>query len=312
MNTHELEQARENWLAEKKVYKEYAESIKFELENTFKDKMIPATITSRVKEDASLLKKMLYNNISYSAITDKVGIRLVVHFLSDLRESDNLIQENYGARIMKRDDKLEAVDEYTFGYLSIHYDIISSTQDKMPLIAELQLRTTCQNAWSELSHILSYKPGIDLPVNIKREVNALSALMEVADNQFQKIYDMVDKLPVYNPTRILRTLSNYFYTYLEAWYDSKISYYFLEGIETLYEASDNILAILQNFIALRGETISRISKERKDIIFFSQPEIVVILERLENRKHLLADYWQKRFPLDQLEYIANAWGISLD
>src|SRR5690554_147754 len=107
MNTRELEQAREDWLAEKEQYKEYGESIQSELENLFKENMIPATITSRVKEDASLLKKMLMKDTAYSEITDKVGIRAVVHFYSDLQKSDIIIQKMYGVRIRKREDKLE-------------------------------------------------------------------------------------------------------------------------------------------------------------------------------------------------------------
>jgi hypothetical protein len=136
--------------------------------------------------------------------------------------------------------------------------------------------------------------------------------MEVADNQFQKIYSMVERLPVSSPTRILRKLSEFFYSHLAAWHDSEISHYFLSNIDQLYDKDDDILVRLQNFIDIKGRDIIRIASERPDIIFFSQPEIVVILERLENKPHLLIEYWEQKFPLDQLEYIANAWGKSLD
>lgn len=306
-----LERARQDWLKEEKLFEEYGEVIKHELISDFSMHLIPAKITSRVKKVDSLLKKMLAKNRAYNEITDKVGVRVVVHFYCDLERADKRIQEKYGERIKKREDKRDSNNENTFGYSAIHYDLMSSGQG-MELIAEVQLRTTCQDAWSELSHILSYKPERALPVKLKREVNALSALMEIADNQFQKIYDMVESLPGSSPTRILKEIKGFFLTNLADWYDEGMSYRFLENVIELYDTEEDILKILRDFISLRGEAISQKAKERTDILFFSQPEIIVILERLENKQHLLEHYWEQRFPVDQLENIANAWGKSLD
>jgi len=269
-------------------------------------------LSHRVKKDDSLLKKMLLKNRAYSDINDKAGVRAVVHFKSDLQISDALIQDVLGSRIIKRENKIETSDDKTFGYLSIHYDIQNYTSSQTPLICELQLRTVCQNAWSELAHILSYKPDIELPIEIKREVNALSALMEIADNQFQTILDMINKLPSSSPVKILKGLDAFFYSHIAAWYDSEMSHYFLNDIADIYSPGDDIVQILQVFIKENGEDIASKAVERKDVLFFSQPEIVVILERLENRRFMLIDYWERKYPLDQLEAIANAWGTSLD
>ncbi|MGE5390481.1 MAG: GTP pyrophosphokinase [Deltaproteobacteria bacterium] len=310
MNNIELDEARELWLSEQNYYEEYGNDLVKEIEAAFKSASIQATFSYRIKENESLLKKMLRKNISYSALTDKVGARAIVHFLSDLSQSDELIQRTFGERIIKRQNKVEIADNDTFGYLSIHYDIVNNVSSENIMICEFQLRTVCQNAWSELSHILSYKPDIELPHNIKREVNALSALMEIADNQFQRILDMINILPTSNPTRILRLLGDFFYSRIAAWYDSELSQYFLNDVAILYEPNDDIISILQTFIDDNGDDIASIATERKDVLFFSQPEIVVILERLEKKPLILEDYWTTKFPKDQLEAVANAWGMS--
>lgn len=314
MNSSQLDDARELWLTEKSIYEEYGAIFENQLKEIFNNASISITISHRVKSAESLLKKMLIKDKAYYEINDKVGARVIVHFLSDLSLSDELIQEYFKDRIIKRENKFETTDDKTFGYLSIHYDIVNCKifeKHEKPIICELQLRTVCQNAWSELAHILSYKPEIKLPYDIKREVNALSALMEIADNQFQKIHDMVEKLPVSNPTRILRVLGGFFYTRIAAWYDSEMSHYFLNGVSSLYDLGEDIIHILNEFIDKNGEEIASIATKRKDVLFFSQPEIVMILERLENKRFMLEKYWASKYPIDQLESIANAWGISL-
>lgn len=311
MNSNQLDDARTLWLTEKRIYQDYGAKLENELREIFKTASISVALSNRVKKDNSLLKKMLLKDTVYQEINDKVGVRAIVHFKSDLSLSDALIQDVFGYRIIKRENKMETSDDKTFGYLSIHYDIADSISLDKRLVCELQLRTICQNAWSELAHILSYKPEFEIPFDIKREVNALSALMEIADNQFQIIFDMINKLPVSNPTRILRVLGEFFYLHIAAWYDSEMSYHFLNDVSSLYNSSEDIISILEDFIKKNGDDIASIATKRQDILFFSQPEIVLILERLESKRFLLVKYWASKYPIEQLEAIANAWGNSL-
>jgi len=50
---------------------------------------------------------------------------------------------------------------------------------------ELQIRTVIQDAWSMLDHKIKYKNSI--PQNLKRRINRLSALFEIADDEFLSI-----------------------------------------------------------------------------------------------------------------------------
>ena len=50
---------------------------------------------------------------------------------------------------------------------------------------ELQIRTVIQDAWSILDHKIKYKNSI--PQKLKRRINRLSALFEIADEEFLNI-----------------------------------------------------------------------------------------------------------------------------
>jgi len=307
----QLKEAREKWIKEKDKYETNGEIVAQEIQTLFKDKGIPVTVTHRVKTTESLLKKILNNRKRYEDLSDKLGLRIVAHFLSDLDRLDSIIQKRFNERIIKRENKKETMDDSTFGYQAIHYDIHDTEKG---ILFEIQLRTMCQNAWSELAHVLSYKPDTDncFDNEVIREINALSALMEIADNQFQKIRDITDRLAPSHPNRVLRHISDFFYSHIAAWYDIEMSQHFLDEVDSLYDSDEDVLETLENFIKANGEDIHAKAEERPDVLFFTQPEIVVILERLENRKFELIEYWEKKYPIEQLEHIANAWGTSLD
>lgn len=312
MNYSTLDTARQLWIKEKSIYDEYGKKLIDELDILFKNKSIPVSLCYRVKKDESLLKKMLIKNKEYSELNDKVGARAIVHFLSDLNNSDVFIKEHFKNRIIKRESKKEISDDKTFGYLSIHYDIIDDANSENPIVCEMQLRTVCQNTWSELAHILSYKSDIEIPHMVKREINALSALMEVADNQFQRILDIVRDLPESDPSRILRLIDGFFYSHIAAWYDVDMSFYFLDNISEIYDSKEDIPKLIKDFIEKNGHDISSIANDRKDILYFSQPEIVVILERLEAKQFLLEKYWASKYPIDHLHELAIVWGTPFN
>jgi putative GTP pyrophosphokinase len=52
------------------------------------------------------------------------------------------------------------------------------------LRAELQVRTVLQHAWAAVSHKLQYKREDDIPVQLRRKLFRLSALFELADDEF--------------------------------------------------------------------------------------------------------------------------------
>lgn len=57
---------------------------------------------------------------------------------------------------------------------------------------EVQVRSIIQDAWSVLDHKIKYKKSI--PPSLKRQINALAALFEIADREFTQIKSTTQEL----------------------------------------------------------------------------------------------------------------------
>jgi putative GTP pyrophosphokinase len=52
------------------------------------------------------------------------------------------------------------------------------------LKAEIQVRTVLQHAWAAVSHKLQYKVNSEVPIELQRKLFRISALLELADDEF--------------------------------------------------------------------------------------------------------------------------------
>ncbi|TLX70763.1 hypothetical protein E9993_21840 [Labilibacter sediminis] len=66
---------------------------------------------------------------------------------------------------------------------------VSEKDNYYKLQFELQIRTIIQDAWSVLDHKIKYKKSI--PHSLKRRINRLSALFEIADDEFLHIKEEI-------------------------------------------------------------------------------------------------------------------------
>ncbi len=126
-------------------------------------------------------------------LTDLIGIRAVCYYSDEVYEIRRRLKKYF--REIEITDKsilLERSDD-KFGYKSLHLqlvlknrleDVAESNRFKNIHI-ELQIRTVVQDAWSVLDHKIKYKKSI--PQNLKRRINRLSAIFEIADDEFLSI-----------------------------------------------------------------------------------------------------------------------------
>jgi len=310
MKNIRIADSRNLWLNEESKYDDLGKEIKNIILGILKMNGMSAKVTYRTKETDSLIKKIARKDSSYEAIHDKVGVRIVTYFKEQMTLIDDLLKLNFNDAIVKREDMADKLGDNVFGYQSIHYDLCKSENGK-EYFCEIQLRTICQDNWSELSHELAYKTEISLPQRITREINALSAVFELADNQFQLIQSLISDLPDTNPIRILNHLEKFYFTYLGNIYDKELSGYFLKNIEAIYEDENLIIKLDEFTIGYHDLIVTKVA-ENLDNFFFSQPEILIILERLQNRKYDFVFYWDNLYPHEELEEIANVWGTSID
>ncbi len=175
-------------------YKSLCDEISFSLTTAVNAEGIRISdISTRVKNVDSVLEKVSRKGYgSFDQITDLVGARIICLFRQDLERIKTLISGVF--KIDSYDDKSYS-DPDSFGYMSLHFQCrlkgghTGPRYDAIKSISfELQLRTICMHAWSAVQHALDYKGEWDVPEQLKKDINALSAMFYVADTQFGAVY----------------------------------------------------------------------------------------------------------------------------
>jgi ppGpp synthetase/RelA/SpoT-type nucleotidyltranferase len=161
-------------------------------------------IEGRVKDEEECIKKFhrkYQNRLEADEqpyeirffISDLIGIRLVCLYEDQVDLLAEMLQQHF--KILGITDKISSVEstEEFFGYKGLHMDL--ALNDEMGALPkhlpyadnsfEVQIRSLIQDAWSVLDHKIKYKKSI--PIDLKRRINILSALFELADREFKEI-----------------------------------------------------------------------------------------------------------------------------
>jgi putative GTP pyrophosphokinase len=131
-------------------------------------------------------------------ITDLIGLRIVCLYEDEIDKIAGIVRSHF--EVIDVTDKVSAVEstEDSFGYKGLHMDLrLNAARTELPeyisyapLRFELQVRTIIQDSWSALDHKIKYKKSI--PNQLKRRINVLSALFELADREFRQIRDSTE------------------------------------------------------------------------------------------------------------------------
>lgn len=131
-------------------------------------------------------------------ISDLVGLRIVCLYEDDIERIYKIISQHFTVREVT--NKIAAIEstESSFGYKGLHLDVklgpprdsAEEYRDYAEIPFEIQIRTIVQDSWSVLDHKIKYKKAI--PNNLKRRINTLAALFELADREFKQIRESTD------------------------------------------------------------------------------------------------------------------------
>jgi ppGpp synthetase/RelA/SpoT-type nucleotidyltranferase len=128
-------------------------------------------------------------------VTDFAGIRIVTYYREEVEKIGTMIADEFDVDWENSIDISQSLDPDTFGYISVHYVVsLSASRSELTewepfktMKAEIQVRTVLQHAWAAMQHTLMYKPQTELPVYARRQLFRLSALLELADEQFSGV-----------------------------------------------------------------------------------------------------------------------------
>lgn len=163
-------------------------------------------IEARTKSVESFCEKIARDGKSYASpiedMTDLSGCRIITYYNDELDAVEEMIRTVFfvDEKNSQRKDAIENPKE--FGYLSRHF-VVALSADRLKLgeykrfagmKAEIQVRSVLQHAWAAIEHKLQYKRSEDIPKPLRRKLFQVSALLEMADDQFSYIKKKVATL----------------------------------------------------------------------------------------------------------------------
>ncbi len=300
----------------REFYVKTAKTVKNLLVNLLNKNHQKSIINFRVKKKNSCIEKInrkykdrieKENIAPFGLLTDIIGIRIICMYESEIEKIAKLIEEEF--EILEKTDKTKIImeNDNTFGYKGLHIDAkFSSTRIELPeynaydgIQFEIQIRTIIQNAWSELDHQIKYKKHI--PQELKRRINRLAALFEIADSEFETIYNISIQLQEEAKEEIKESTKEEveeeknldifsFVAILESAYNESV--YQSWAVESLL---DDILNADSNFDskslknALSEENIKRVNEYFSSKKIFPSPSFFTIT------RHVLYLYDKKKF-----------------
>lgn len=318
----DLEAVRKRWLDEKPIYEEFGKEIKLRLEAALRRAGIWAQVNSRPKEVDSLIRKLITKpHHDYESVGDKSGVRVVVRYKSEVDAVLALAAQLFDCGNVQ--NKADTLGLNKVGYLSVHVDDVRLREtdplaaDYLPAQyrAELQVRTLAQNLWSEMAHPI-YKNDEDLsPLSdqLKRRINLLAGVVEMADNEFDRLNSDMPNIP---ELKLLKSLQRHYYKITTRPSDPGVSREIIRLLAPLYKRDmQEIAAHLDEFYARNEGAIRDIYDQAEEDpdrpAYLYQPEALMIYDRLLADTTGVRKALNALLPESELERLALAFGISL-
>jgi ppGpp synthetase/RelA/SpoT-type nucleotidyltranferase len=185
----------------KQLYESLLSEVGFYLQKCLKrDGIVVHSIRSRVKEFDSFYEKIRRREIEsgfFDRIEDLAAVRVICLYLSDLERIKAIIFNEF--RVL-RADTLRTRSAEHFGYMSDHYIVALPKEYSGPrydevknLKCEIQVRTILMHAWATVSHHLDYKTKTDIPTEFKKDFNAISGTLYMADTHFEMLREKTER-----------------------------------------------------------------------------------------------------------------------
>lgn len=185
------------FLEAKPLYERLVEEVKHVLQTKIAATNVrPASLTGRVKTIESLTSKIDRKEYTdpFQEVTDLAGVKVVCSYESDLETISEVLKSNFN--IHEDIDKLRDLGADKMGYHGNHFIVTLGNHYSGPrydgitgLKCEIQVRTILQDAWAIISHQLVYKNEDAIPVRIRRDLNNVASLLEIAQGVFDTVRD---------------------------------------------------------------------------------------------------------------------------
>lgn len=278
---------------------------------------------SRVKDEKSYIQKALYRGKNYTEpikdITDKVGTRVVLLNLEDVKRVSDFVEHCEEWEIKDKSQDIDYIREHKpseFSYQSNHYVIVPKeprySRDLCELLTcEVQIRTLLQHAYAEISHDTVYKSGHDEDPSVLRGLAVTMAFLETADDKIKFIYNKTKEVKTKrtNLIALMTELYRHFVpSYKEESYDAGMAGAFLAIVNDDFE--EQALAELSDFVEANKTDIYTALTQEPLPILYQQPIAILSFFGIKKKQQYTKTHWPYSF--DSLKDVVKSMGLSED
>ncbi|MDA8358314.1 MAG: RelA/SpoT domain-containing protein [Actinomycetota bacterium] len=322
MAVADLEVLRQRYLAERPAYAALADDVAVRLRAATRQRGLICEVEGRAKDVASFLKKALRKEYAspWDDIRDKAAARVVTIYESQVEEVEDLVRELFV--VHHYEDKRHSLAPDTLSYLGVHFEVslpprVAGTTGAEGRLCEIQVHTRAQNLWATVSHELLYKPAQAPPGEVTRSIYRLMALLELFDGEVGRGRQQIQDHPGYEEARMLDTLERQFYALAGRHADIELSRRVVSALADALSSEEAAAyeATLSSFVDRNREKLTDIFAEyaeddRNPLL--SQPECLLVFERLSVDPFRLAHIWDECLPPPLLRSLSAVWGAPID
>lgn len=181
-------------------YERLAKTVSESLQSLIDENSIEAALEFRAKTLDSFLKKIEKKSYQdpIEEMSDLAGVRVICNFEKDIDRVANLVSEEFLS--IEDIDKTRKLDTNKMGYSGRHIVVklgpkygAAHHKNLQDLKCEIQIRTVFQHAWSVVEHSLVYKNEAAIPDRLRRKINHVSSMMEIAQSIFEEVLQEKEK-----------------------------------------------------------------------------------------------------------------------
>lgn len=317
----------ERYRNEYPIFVAAADQMKIELSTLARRHGLRVAVDARAKDVSSFAKKLRTKGYAHpwEQVTDKVGARAIVESLSDLERMVEAVRTS-SLDVKSVEDKSETASPNELYYPGVHIQVgVPRARDGQggPIECEVQVRTKAQDLWSVPSHKLTYKGVVDPSRQTVRRIMRLSALVELFDEEVTQAMEEVESMPAYASARLLRLAESKFLTFVGEPGDDDLS---LESLSVVAEAITapelpHYDEAIESFATENYDRLRELydqygpggtAADEWDNWLMSQPESLIVFERIANRKRLLKSVVEGTEVESAVRFLYDLWGIPFD
>lgn len=300
------EAAWERYREEKPRYDAAAIDLEAKLKALAADCGMLVDVSVRAKDLGEFARKIArkeYTEDPYNQVTDKLGARIVVERSGQVDRLVQAAKDSPEFCVLSTTDTRGADPEkLQYGGVHLQAQLQAGPDHAEALEFELQVRTKAQHLWAAtISHRLLYKQSVEIPKMYLRRPLRLIALMELWDEELERIMDDIPNVPGFAATRLRDLAVRAYLSFAPTLdFDEQLSAETVAALSEVVDMDTEVYEpILAEFIRTHAATLQLVLRDYGPpsgefafrYLLFWQPEIVIIYERLYAKPEALWNAW---------------------